>query len=141
MTKEYQEAERRLCEQAEPVGDADLRVQVARLEAKNLEMAAALGWIVALIEYREHAFGEPEVDDANYLKSLHDWLPQGHAALSGEGKVWEQAGVRSALQMWDDYFYLSCGDFNAKYPWLLGTRADDLMCAFTHAALAAMRGE
>lgn len=34
MTKEYQEAERRLREQAEPVGDADLRAQVARLEAE-----------------------------------------------------------------------------------------------------------
>ena len=61
------------------------------------------------------------------------------AALSDKGEGWLK--VRNALQMWDDYFNLPCGDFSAKYPWLLGTRIDDLMCAFTRAALAALEGK
>ena len=59
-----------------------LRAQVARLEGEKAEMAAALRTAVTLIDYKEHAFGEPEVDDGDYLKSLHDWLPQGRAALA-----------------------------------------------------------
>lgn len=42
MTKEYQEVERRLREQAEPVGDVDLRARVARLEGEKAAKDAVL---------------------------------------------------------------------------------------------------
>ena len=65
-----------------------LREEVARLEGEKAALEAALRRVADLIDYREHAFGQPGVEDADYMKSLHDTLPQVRAALSGEGQGW-----------------------------------------------------
>lgn len=52
------------------------------------------------------------------------------------------ADVRSALQMWSDYYTMPGYMFDQTYPWLAWShtntvrgRRDDLMFAFTEAAL------
>lgn len=45
------------------------------------DLLAVLERVAELIDCREHAFGRPEIEEASYLKSLHDSLPQAHAAI------------------------------------------------------------
>ena len=53
----------------------------------------------------------------------------------------KKAALEAALRMWDDAYQIHRRVFFEKYPWFKSWNYEDLMVAFTRAALATLEGE